>query len=114
MHPIIYVSACNCSHLSTAITLSAFIACYNGQNLYTGNPLDPAAATDRWGSTACEANTWTFWQVSSTGAISGVSGNVTWMPTTAPSLSWFPGRVSNRLYLSYCSPRERTLARVFL
>jgi lysozyme len=75
LHPIIYVSACNASHLSTAITLSAFIADYNGENLYTGNPWTVCCSDCRWGSTSCNNNTWTYWQVSSTGAISGVSGN---------------------------------------
>jgi lysozyme len=75
LRPVIYVSACNCSHLSTAITLSAFIADYNGENLYTGNPWTTCCSSCRWGSTSCNNNTWTYWQVSSTGAISGVSGN---------------------------------------
>jgi GH25 family lysozyme M1 (1,4-beta-N-acetylmuramidase) len=38
---------------------------YNGANLYTGSP----------GSTT-PYSTWTFWQVSSTGSVPGVSGNV--------------------------------------
>lgn len=76
MHPVLYISACNCSHISTAITLSAWIACYNGQNLYTGNPWSTCCSYDRWGSTSCGANTWTYWQVSSSGAISGIGGNV--------------------------------------
>jgi lysozyme len=76
LHPVLYISACNCSHISTAITLSAWIACYNGQNLYTGNPWSTCCSYDRWGSTSCGANTWTYWQVSSSGAISGISGNV--------------------------------------
>jgi lysozyme len=76
LHPVIYISACNCVHLSTAITLSAWIADYNGQNLYTGNPWSTCCSYDRWGSTSCNANTWTYWQVSSTGRISGISGNV--------------------------------------
>jgi lysozyme len=75
LHPILYISACNCSHISTAITLSAWIACYNGQNLYTGNPWSTCCSYCRWGSTSCGNNTWTMWQVSSTGSIGGVSGN---------------------------------------
>jgi lysozyme len=91
LHPVIYVSACNASHLSTAITLSAWIADYNGENLYTGNPWSTCCADDRWGSTACGANTWTYWQVSSTGAISGISGNVdldAYNGTLSELISW--------------------------
>jgi len=91
MHPVIYISACNCVHLSTAITLSAWIACYNGQNLYTGNPWSTCCSYDRWGSTSCNANTWTYWQVSSTGAISGIGGNVdldAYNGTLSELISW--------------------------
>lgn len=49
----------------TSIPSQFWIAHYNGANLYTGSP----------GSTT-PFSTWTFWQVSSTGAIAGVSGNV--------------------------------------
>jgi hypothetical protein len=38
---------------------------YNGQNLYTGNP-----------GSSTPYSTWTMWQVSSTGSIPGVTGNV--------------------------------------
>jgi lysozyme len=75
LHPVIYCSAgTGACDLSTACTLSAWIANYNGQNLYTGNP---------WSCcTGCNyvspgtKNGWTYWQVSSTGAICGISGNV--------------------------------------
>ncbi|MGZ5543237.1 MAG: glycoside hydrolase family 25 protein [Limisphaerales bacterium] len=91
LHPVVYISACNCSHISTAITLSAWIADYNGQNLYTGNPWSTCCSYDRWGSTSCNANTWTYWQVSSTGAISGISGNVdldAYNGTLSELISW--------------------------
>jgi lysozyme len=91
LHPIIYISACNCSHISTAITLSAWIANYNGQNLYTGNPWSTCCSYCRWGSTSCGNNTWTMWQVSSTGAISGIGGNVdldAYNGTLAELTSW--------------------------
>ena len=80
--------ACN---LNTAITLSAWIADYNGQNLYTGNPWTTCCSCCRWGSTACDNNTWTLWQVSSTGRISGISGNVdldAYNGTLAELISW--------------------------
>jgi lysozyme len=91
LRPIIYASACNCSHLSTAITLSAWIADYNGENLYTGNPWTTCCSYCRWGSTSCNNNTWTMWQVSSTGAISGISGNVdldAYNGTLSELISW--------------------------
>jgi len=75
MHPVVYGSAgTGMCDLTTACTLSAWVANYNGQNLYTGNP---------WSCcTSCNyvspgtKNGWTYWQVSSSGAISGISGNV--------------------------------------
>jgi lysozyme len=77
LRPVIYVSACNASHLTTGIAdLGAWIADYNGGNLYTGNPWTTCCGDCRWGSTSCNNNTWTYWQVSSTGRISGISGNV--------------------------------------
>jgi len=91
LRPVIYVSACLACNLNNNITLSAWIADYNGQNLYTGNPWTTCCSCDRWGSTACNANTWTYWQVSSTGAISGISGNVdldAYNGTLAELTSW--------------------------
>jgi lysozyme len=90
LHPVIYVSACNCSHLSTAITLSAWIADYNGENLYTGNPWTTCCSCNVWGG-GCGADTWTYWQVSSTGRISGISGNVdldAYNGTLSELISW--------------------------
>jgi lysozyme len=71
LRTIIYVSACNACHLSSSINLGAWIACYNGQNLYTGNPWSTCTSCNVWGS----SNNWSYWQVSSTGSIGGVSGN---------------------------------------
>jgi lysozyme len=75
MHPVIYSSAgAGMCDLSTSCTLSAWVANYNGEDLYTGNP---------W--TCCDScnfvdpnteNDWTYWQVSSTGSIGGISGAV--------------------------------------
>ena len=73
MHPIMYASACTgMCDVTTACTLEAWVANYNGQNLYTGHP---------WTScTSCNykqpgGQYWVWWQVSSTGSIGGVSGN---------------------------------------
>src|SRR4051812_17863805 len=75
MHPVIYASAGNgMCDLSTSCTLSAWVANYNGQNLYTGNPWSCCTGCNY--VTPGTKNDWTYWQVSSTGAICGISGNV--------------------------------------
>lgn len=74
LRPVIYASAGNgMCNLNTSCILSAWVANWNGQNLYTGNP---------WSCcTGCNyvspgtKNDWTYWQVSSTGRICGISGN---------------------------------------
>ncbi len=75
MHPVLYASACGgMCDLTTACTLSQWVANYNGENLYTGGPWNECTScnyVDHGGS----AN-WTYWQVSDTGAITGISGNV--------------------------------------
>jgi lysozyme len=38
LRPIIYISACNACYLNSSIALGSFIADYNGENLYTGQP----------------------------------------------------------------------------
>jgi lysozyme len=92
LRPIIYVSACNACNLNTGIaSLGAWIADYNGGNLYTGNPWTTCCSCCRWGSTSCNNNTWSYWQVSSTGAISGISGNVdldAYNGTLSELISW--------------------------
>src|SRR5256714_15690166 len=75
LHPVIYASAGNgMCDLTTACTLSAWVANYNGQNLYTGNPWSCCNCCNY--VDPCTSNGWTYWQCSSTGAISGISGNV--------------------------------------
>jgi lysozyme len=81
MHPVVYCSAgtgaCDLIEYdkSGGITLSAFIADYNGENLYTGNPWSCCDCCNAW-VTGCSTANWTYWQVSSTGAIGGISGHV--------------------------------------
>ena len=81
MHPVIYCSACAgaCDLIeydkSGGITLSAWIADYDGENLYTGNPWGSCDCCNAW-VTGCGTGNWTYWQVSDTGRISGISGNV--------------------------------------
>ena len=72
MNPAIYVSACSgACDLTTNITLVGWLANYNGENIYTGNPWSECAGCDPWG-----AGVWTYWQASDTGAIEGISGDV--------------------------------------
>ena len=70
--PAIYVSACNaCEFNSSVSQWGSDIADYNGENVYTGTPWSTCTSCEVWGS-----GVWNFWQVSSTGAISGISGDV--------------------------------------
>jgi lysozyme len=73
MHPILYSSAgAGMCYVSTACTLEAWVANYNGESLYTGDP---------WSCcTSCNFKSpgthyWVWWQVSSSGSIGGVSGS---------------------------------------
>ncbi|EEF60769.1 glycoside hydrolase family 25 protein [Pedosphaera parvula] len=71
MTPVIYVSSCaGACYLDTSIMLDGWIANYNGENLYTGNPWT-SCLCNPWGPTV-----WDYWQVTSTGSIPGISGNV--------------------------------------
>ena len=75
MHPAIYVSACaGACDLTTNITLAGWVANYNGENLYTGNPWLECVSCNPWDPGG--SGGWTYWQVSDTGAISGISGDV--------------------------------------
>jgi GH25 family lysozyme M1 (1,4-beta-N-acetylmuramidase) len=79
LHPVIYSSECAgmCDlieyDLSGGIQLSAWVANYNGQNLYTGHPWTSCPCCNAW-QTGCGASNWTYWQVSSSGSIGGISG----------------------------------------
>lgn len=71
---VIIVSACNACDLS-GTTLAPWILNYNGQNLYTGGPWSTCCSCDVW-DVPGKCTVWNYWGVSSTGAISGISGNV--------------------------------------
>jgi GH25 family lysozyme M1 (1,4-beta-N-acetylmuramidase) len=72
MAPVIYVSTCGgACNLDNTITLGGWLANYNGENLYTGNPWNTCIGCNPWGQ-----NVWVYWQCSSTGSIPGISGNV--------------------------------------
>lgn len=73
LHPILYSSACaGMCDVTTACTLEAWIANYNGENLYTGNPWNTCTSCNykQPGGTY-----WVWWQVSSTGSVPGISGS---------------------------------------
>ncbi len=80
LHPVIYCSAgtgaCDLIEYdqSGGIYLSAWIANYNGENLYTGQPWSCCTCCNAWVQ-GCNTGNWTYWQVSSTGSICGISGN---------------------------------------
>ncbi len=90
LHPVIYSSACaGMCDLTTSCTLSQWVANYNGQNLYTGNPWSACNCCNY--VNPCTTSGWTYWQVSSTGAIGGVSGNCdfdAYAATLADLISW--------------------------
>src|SRR5581483_11115464 len=70
--PVIYTSACSaCNFNGSVASWIPWIADYNGQNLYTGTPWSVCTSCEVWGP-----GVWDVWQVSSSGAISGISGNV--------------------------------------
>jgi len=72
LNPVIYVSACGgACYLDNTILLDGWIANYNGENLYTGTPWSSCTACNPWGS-----GVWDYWQVTDTGSIPGISGNV--------------------------------------
>lgn len=80
LHPVIYCSAgtgaCDLIQFDQpgGIYLSAWIANYNGENLYTGQPWSCCTCCNAWVD-GCGGGNWTYWQVSSTGSICGISGN---------------------------------------
>jgi len=91
LRPIIYASAgSGMCDLNTGITMGAWVASYNGGNLYTGNPWQACCTSCNQWDIGGQGN-WTFWQVSSTGSISGVSGSVdfdAFNGTLADLVSW--------------------------
>ncbi|HZV33664.1 MAG TPA: glycoside hydrolase family 25, partial [Verrucomicrobiae bacterium] len=57
--------------LNSSITLTPWIADWNGENLYSGNPWSTCTSCQEWG-----AGVWTFWQASDSGRIKGITGKV--------------------------------------
>jgi lysozyme len=90
LRPVIYCSAgTGACDLTTSISLGGFIANYNGENLYSGNPWSCCTGCNAWdpGTTG----NWTYWQVSDSGSITGISGDVdldTYPDTLADLKSW--------------------------
>jgi len=76
LRPIIYASAgSGMCDLNTSIAMGDWVASYNGGNLYTGNPWQSCCTSCNQWDVGGQGN-WTYWQVSSTGSISGISGHV--------------------------------------
>lgn len=71
VHPCIYTSACSACNLNTSITLTSWIADWNGENPQTGTPWSTCTSCEVWGP-----STWTFWQYSDSGRLRGISGKV--------------------------------------
>lgn len=72
--PIIYVSACNACNFDTTVSQwGADIANYSGNDPQTSNPWTACSSCERWGGSTTG---WDFWQYSSSGGISGYSGNI--------------------------------------
>lgn len=77
-HCVVYCAACSgaCDliqyNLSGGIKLEAWIANFNGENLYTGNPWSNCDCCNAWMS-GCGTANWTYWEVT-TGSLPGISG----------------------------------------
>jgi hypothetical protein len=72
INPALYMSACSaCNFGSSANQWGADIANYNGQSSQTGTPWSACSSCNFWGGGA-----WDFWQYSSSGSVSGISGDV--------------------------------------
>jgi GH25 family lysozyme M1 (1,4-beta-N-acetylmuramidase) len=75
LHPVILASACaGACDLTTGIGLSGWIANYNGEDPYTGNPWNVCTACNAWDPNGTGG--WTFWQFTDTGHVGGISGSV--------------------------------------
>jgi GH25 family lysozyme M1 (1,4-beta-N-acetylmuramidase) len=70
--PVIYISACNTSELSSLDNWTIpWIANYNGDGPSSGNPwIASCTPNEIWGS-----GVWAIWQYTSSASISGVTGN---------------------------------------
>lgn len=71
VHPCVYTSACLACNFNNSITLTPWVADWNGENPQTGTPWSTCTSCEAWGS-----GVWTFWQYSDRGHIKGISGAV--------------------------------------
>lgn len=70
--PVFYTSSCSACNFSTGVaSWTPWLANYNGQDSQTGTPWSTCTSCAVWG-----AGVWSVWQYTSSGAVSGVSGNV--------------------------------------
>lgn len=78
-HVVVYCGCCSGACDLTeydktgGIGLQAWIVCYNGENLYTGNPWSQCDCCNAW-AIGCGTGGWTYWQFTDTGSIGGVAG----------------------------------------
>jgi lysozyme len=92
MHPVIYASICSgMCDLTTSCTLSQWAASYNTENLFTGGPWNECTGCNYVDPDT--GNGWTYWQVSDTGKIGGISGDVDFdaYPLSAADLKAYQG-----------------------
>jgi GH25 family lysozyme M1 (1,4-beta-N-acetylmuramidase) len=68
VHPVVYVSSCNACYFTSSLTGYPWLANYNGEDLYTGNPWNTCTSCEVWGS-----GVWDFWQASDTGSCPGIT-----------------------------------------
>ena len=68
---ILYTSSCLACNIGGSINGSPWIANYNGEDSQTGTPWSSCASCNVWPGAG-----WRFWQFTSTGSVSGVSGSV--------------------------------------
>jgi GH25 family lysozyme M1 (1,4-beta-N-acetylmuramidase) len=70
--PMIYVSACNVVYFDSSVSQwIPWIADYNDPIPQSGTPWNTCNIGDVWGS-----GVWSVWQYTSTGSVSGITGNV--------------------------------------
>lgn len=71
VHCTIYISACSACNLNSSITLTPWIADWNGESYLTGTPWSTCTSCEAWG-----AGDWAFWQFSDSGHVRGITGRV--------------------------------------
>jgi GH25 family lysozyme M1 (1,4-beta-N-acetylmuramidase) len=72
VRPSIYTSSCSACNFNGSVSgWIPWLANYNGQSAFTGNPWNVCTSCEVWGP-----GVWDVWQCSSTASVPGVPGNV--------------------------------------